>query len=432
MSALRRVVIVNGSRTPFLRSGTSYDNLMAYELLRHSLLSLIRKCQIPKETVQYMVAGTVVQEIKTYNVAREAVLASGFNPKATPCHTVTQACISANQAISNACMLIAKGEHDCVVAGGVELLSDLQIRYPKKMRKLMVKANFSKSTKEKLFAFISMLRPSNFFPPDVAPTVEFTTGLNMGEHCEKLNSLFKVTREEQDQFALRSHTLANKALKDGLLTDISPITVPKVGLISSDNGIKVSTVEKVSQLSPVYAKPPQGTITAANATFLTDGASCTLLMSEGKALAMGLKPKAVVKDFIFASLDPKESGLLLGPAHAVAKILKRNKLSLNDFDVFEFHEAFAGQLLANIKAMDSEWYMKNEAKMDQKVGLLPIEKLNTWGGSLSLGHPFGATGSRLVNMASNRLEHCNQNLALIAACAAGGLGHAMILERYRK
>lgn len=424
---MRRVVIVEGARTPFLRSGTQFNNCDLYELLRHSLLGVIGKAGIPKESIQYMVAGTVLQEIKTYNVAREAVLTAGLDPRQVPCHTVTQACISSNQAITNAAMDIVRGEYDIAVAGGVELLSDVPIRYPKKMRKLLVQANFAKTTGQRLKLIPKMLRPSNF-KFDVIRG-EFTTGLSMGQHCEFINKDFNVTRQEQDEFALRSHTNAANAAKDGLHSDLVPINLPKSGRITQDNGVRVSPLESTGKLKPAFDK--NGSVTAANASYLTDGASCTLLMSESKALELGLKPKAVIIDWVYSALDPKGAGLLLGPSMAVAKLLKKNKNSLKDFDVFEFHEAFAGQLLGNIKGMDSIRFCQDNLELSDKLGQLPMDKLNNWGGSVSLGHPFGATGSRLVNFAANRLIHSNGNLALIGSCAAGGLGHAMIVQRYK-
>lgn len=425
-AALRRVVVVDGARTPFLKSGTSFQDMMSYQLLRHSLLAVIEKAGIAKESVEYMVAGTVIQELQTYNVAREAVLTAGLDPTQVPCHTVTQACISSNQAITNAAMSIARGEYDVVMAGGVEILSDVHIRYPRQMRKLLVEANFAKSTSKRLALLLKMIRPSNFVP-DISPLVEYSTNKTMGQHCEILNSTFNVSRQEQDAFAVRSHEAAARAAKAGHLSDIAPMTTAN-GRIADDNGIRVATTDQLSKLKPAFVK--EGSITAANASYLTDGASVTLLMSEQRALELGLKPKAFICDWTYAALDPRGAGLLLGPSFATAKLLKKTKLDMAQFDVFEFHEAFAGQLLANIKAMDSDKYCKSELELSQKLGLLPIDRLNTWGGSVSLGHPFGATGSRLVNMAANRLAQGAGHRALIGSCAAGGLGHAMILEKY--
>ena len=272
-------------------------------------------------------------------------------------------------------MQIARGEFDIGIAGGVETLSDVHIRYPRQMRKAFVQLNFAKTAADRLKTLPTILRPSSY-NPEISPLGEFTTGLNMGEHCEFLNKKFAVSRSEQDAFALRSHTNAANAFKAGHHSDIAPITVKK-GTISEDNGVRVVPADKLAKLKPAYGK--DGTVTAASASYLTDGASCTLLMSEDKALEMGLKPKATIIDWTYASLNPKEHGLLLGPAQATAKLLSKNKLGFKDFDVFEYHEAFAGQLLANIKAMDCEVYSKDELELNDKLGALPIDKLNTWG-----------------------------------------------------
>lgn len=229
---------------------------------------------------------------------------------------------------------------------------------------------------------------------------------------------------------IRSHTLAEKAFNEGKMTDITPIDVPDEGKISKDNGIRVTSMQKLASLKPAYIKP-HGSITAANATFLTDGSAATLMMTDDKAKKLNLKPRAQIKDYCYVSVD-QLNHLLLGPTHACYKLLTRNKLTLNDIDVFEYHEAFAGQLLANLKALDSDWYTKNEIgnKSNDKLGMIPMDKLNTWGGSVAIGHPFGATGSRLVNMAVNRLNSVQAKYALIAACAGGGHGHAMLIEKY--
>lgn len=423
---LRRVAVIDGARTPFLKSFTDYNNLMGHDLFRHAMLETIERAKIPKETVQYVIAGIVTHESKTSNVAREAILTSGLNPKHVPAHTTTLACISANQAICTGSDMIAQGHVDTVVAGGVEFLSDPPLKLPRPGRQWLMQLNKARSLGQRV-GMLGKWKPALMVPEPPA-VAEFTTGETMGQSCEKLNAMFKVTRKEQDEFAHRSHQLGDKATKSGLLSDVSPI---KVGskTVSIDNGIRAAPIESLAKLKPAFVKP-HGTITAANSTFLTDGAAATLLMSEEKAKKMGLSTQILVKDYTFVAIDPLHH-LLLGPAHATHKLLKRNNLKLKDIDVFEYHEAFAGQLLCNLKAMDSDWYtekMMGESSSN-KVGSIPMEKLNTWGGSVSIGHPFGATGSRLVNMAANRLKKEGGKYALIAACAGGGHGHAMIIER---
>jgi len=269
--------------------------------------------------------------------------------------------------------------------------------------------------------------------PEAPAISEFSTNEVMGHSSDRLCSAFDISQREQDEYALRSHTFAKKAFDSGYFTDIVTVYVPKktqTEVVNSDNGVRVSDLEKLSKLKPAFVKK-HGSITAGNSSFLTDGGSAVLITTEEKALQLGLKPKAFIRDFLFVSQDPKDQ-LLLGPAYATLKILARNKLSLKDIDVFEFHEAFAGQILSNIKAMNSDYFSKNYLKTDKPLGEIDMNKFNLWGGSLSIGHPFGATGSRLVNTAGNRLIKENGKLALVAACAAGGQGHACVIERYGK
>lgn len=257
---------------------------------------------------------------------------------------------------------------------------------------------------------------------------EFFTNEVMGHSSDRLAAAFKVSRREQDEYALRSHTFADKAFREGLLSDIEPITVPGKGVISRDNGVRVSTMEKISTLKPAFIKP-HGTVTAANSSFLTDGATASLIMPEEKAKELGLKPKAYLRQHMFVSLDPTHQ-LLIGPAHVTAKLLDRVGLTVKDIDVWEFHEAFAGQILANLKALDSEYYAKNHMGRSKPFGAPDLDKFNLWGGSLSIGHPFGATGVRLVTTAANRLIKENGRLAFVAACAAGGIVSYNILFFY--
>ncbi|KAL0277471.1 UNVERIFIED_CONTAM: hypothetical protein PYX00_004737 [Menopon gallinae] len=422
----KNVVFVDGVRTPFLQSGTDFLHLLPHELARHSLLSLLQKTEIPKHEVQYVMYGTVVQDPKTSNVAREASLCAGF-PEGVPAHTVTQACISANQAITSAVGMISVGMADCIVCGGVEVLSNIPIGHSKRLRSLYFSWNKAKTFYQKL-AVLSQIRP-NFFIPDLPAIAEFSTGETMGHSADRLAAAFKVTREEQDEYALRSHTLAAEAQEKGYLNDIAPYMVPQTGkVIEKDNGIRVSTKERLAQLKPAFVKP-YGSVTAANASFLTDGASACLIMSEAKAKALGLKPKAYLRSFVYKSQDPVDR-LLLAPADCIASTLNSANLTLGDIDVWELHEAFAGQVLANLRAMESDYYCKSFIRLPGKIGQLDVSKLNNWGGSLSIGHPFAATGTRLCTHAANRMIREDGHLAIVAACAAGGQGVGMLMERH--
>uniref|UniRef100_A0A4D5R8Z5 Trifunctional enzyme subunit beta, mitochondrial n=1 Tax=Scolopendra viridis TaxID=118503 RepID=A0A4D5R8Z5_SCOVI len=420
------IVFVEGVRTPFLQAMTDYNNMMPHDLARNALMGLIKKTNLPRDAVDYIIFGTVIQEVKTSNVAREAALGAGFSDK-IPAHTVTMACISSNQAITTAAGLLSSGSCEAIVAGGVELMSDVPIRFSRKMRKLMLSLNKAKSLQARL-GVVAQFRPG-FLAPELPAVAEFSTNETMGHSADRLAAAFAISRREQDEYALRSHKLAHEASEKGFLSDVIPVKIPgKDQLVEKDNGIRVSSMEQLGKLKPAFIKP-HGTITAANASFLTDGASACLITTEEKAKAMGYKPKAYLRDFVYVSQDPKDQ-LLLGPTYATPKVLEKAGLTLADIDVFEFHEAFAGQILANLKAMDSDFFAQNYMGRSSKVTAPPLEKFNTWGGSLSIGHPFGATGVRLVAHTANRLIKEGGQYGLIAACAAGGQGVGMIVERY--
>ncbi|XP_017001950.3 trifunctional enzyme subunit beta, mitochondrial [Drosophila takahashii] len=422
----QNIVLVDGVRTPFLTSGTSYSKLMPHELARHSLLSLLQKNRLDKELIDYIVYGSVIQEVKTSNIAREAALAAGFSNK-TPAHTVTMACISSNAAITTGMGLIATNTYDVIVAGGVEFMSDVPIRHSRKMRSLLLRANKAKTLGQRL-SLLSTFRP-DFLAPELPAVAEFSSGETMGHSADRLASAFNVSRSEQDEYALRSHTLAKEAQEKGYFTDLVPFKVSGVDqIVDKDNGIRVSTPESLAKLRPAFVKP-YGTVTAANASFLTDGASACIIMTEEKAKQLGLKPKAYLRDFLYVSQDPVNQ-LLLGPAYGIPKLLKKSGLSLKDIDSWEIHEAFAGQIVANLKALDSDWFCKTYLGLSEKVGSPDLSKWNNWGGSLSIGHPFAATGVRLCMHTANRLVREDGKLGVVAACAAGGQGVAMLIERY--
>jgi acetyl-CoA acetyltransferase family protein len=423
----RRIVLIDGARTPFLRSGTDYFDLMSYQLGAIAIKGVVDKTGIRADQINEVVLGTVIHNVKTPNVAREAALTAGLSIR-TPCHTVSQACISANQAISRAVDLLRLGHADVVIAGGTECTSDSPIMFRRPMRKKLFAAQKLRSTTE-YAKFALTLRPSDFAPEKPA-VAEMLTGRLMGEDCERLVARFGVTRKAQDDFALRSHTLAQQATDNGILAkEIATVELsPKFKAIQRDNGIRVAPPEQLAKLKPAFVKP-HGSITAANASFLTDGAAAVLLMTEDKAHELGLTPKAIVHDYVFTGQDIYEE-LLLGPAYAISRILQRNNLELDQMDVIELHEAFAGQVLANLAALACPDFARNQLGRAQPVGGVDFDKLNLWGGSLSIGHPFGATGARLMTTTANRLIDCGGRFGLLAACAAGAHGHATILQRY--
>jgi len=423
----RAVVLVDGCRLPFQRSGTGYTDLTAYDMGRMVLKGLLNRTGLDPAEVERVVMGCVIQDVETSNVAREASLAAGI-PNHVPAFTVTMACISSNQAVTSGADLIRGGIADVVIAGGTETLSDPPIRVKRSVRKRLFKAQKAKSPADYL-QLLRGLSPSDVLPE--APSIaEFSTGEVMGESADKLAAMFGVSREEQDEYALLTHKRAAAAQEDGRLArELVPASPPpSFDLITEDNTVRGdSTRDKLASLAPVFVKP-FGTVTAGNSSPLTDGASATLLMSAERAEAEGHTPRAYLRDYTYVAQDPGAE-LLLGPAYAIPQLLDAAGLTLDDIDVFELHEAFAGQVLAVLAALASDDFATQSLNRTSAVGALPMDKLNLRGGSVSLGHPFGATGARLVTTAANRLHEEDGHWALVAACAAGGQGHALLVER---
>lgn len=426
-SGPRRAVFVGGCRVPFLRSGTGYRDLTSYDLARMALQRLIFRTGVAPELVDEVILGTVVSNLRTSNVARDAALAAGI-PSDTPAYTVTQACISSNQAISTGVDLIRAGRADVVIAGGTDSLSDVPITLKKRLRNKLLEAQRFKNTTD----YLKLVRGLRFrdLLPQIPVVSEYSTGRTMGQDSDRLAARFGITRDEQDQYALESHLRAAEAYEKGYLQkEVEAVEVPPgFETFTRDNGVRADTsLDKLAKLPPAFYRP-HGTATAGNSSFLSDGAAAVLLMEEEAAKRLGFQPRAVLSDYYFTAQDTR-TDLLLGPAYAVPVLLDRLNLRLEDFGVFEFHEAFAGQLLANLKALSSSEFARDCLNRTEAVGEIPRDKLNTLGGSLSLGHPFGATGARLLTTAVNRLHLEDQELALIASCAAGGLGHAAVVER---
>jgi len=424
----KNIVFIDGCRTPFLKSGTDYLNLMSYELGQFAIKGLIQKTGLDPKQVDQVIMGTVISNVQTSNVAREAALGAGITNTAH-CQTVTQACISANRAICNGINEILVGNAEVVIAGGVENTSDTPIGFPKKMRNKLFGAQKLRGLGDTL-KFVFSLRPSDFIP--VRPAVaEYMTGRTMGQDCDIMAARYEIPRVEQDDFAYRSHQLAGKAQEAGYLAEeMCEVTIsPKFKAINIDNGVRPTAKrEKLAKLRPAFDKK-HGTLTAANSSFLTDGGAASLIMTEDKAKELGLTPKSRIVEYVFTGQDVEDE-LLLGPAYAISQVLEKAGLTLDQMDVIELHEAFAGQVLTNIKCLASDDFAKEKLGRDKAVGIVDNSKLNNWGGSLSIGHPFGATGSRLITTASNRLLKEGGKYAILAACAAGAHGHAMIIEKY--
>jgi len=420
-------VVVDGCRTPFLRSGTEFRKLRAYDLGRMAIAGLLHRTAIDPAAVDVVSMGCVVADPNTSNVARESALAAGL-PASVPAYTVTAACISANVAFSNVAAAIATGQADVAIAGGTETLSDVPIRWSRPLRERLIASQKVRGPGGYL-GLLRGLRPSHF-KPDVPAIADFSTGLTMGQNAERLAKRLGVGRAEQDEFAKASHLRAARATEEGLLADqVVPARIPpKYMPVARDNGIRGDTsMEKLAKLRPVFDRR-FGTITAGNSSFLTDGASAVLLAGEDAAARLGLRPLARVVAEAFVAMDPLEE-LLLGPALAIPLALDRAGLSLGDVDVVELHEAFAGQVLAVLEVLEDDAFARERLGRNAAVGRIDRERLNAWGGSLSVGHPFGATGGRLVTTCCRRLQRENGRYGLVAACASGALGYGLVLEK---
>ena len=423
----RRVAIVDGCRTPFLRSLTDYTDLMSYDLGTMAVSALLARTRLDPKQIDRLILGTVIADVKTSNVAREVALAAGL-PLSCPAYTVTAACTSSNVAIASAVEAIAAGTADIIIAGGTETSSDVPIRFSRNIRKRLLASQKAKG----LGGMLGLARGLKLkdLAPDLPAIAEFSTGLTMGDNAERLAKSLDIGRDAQDKFAMASHHRAAKAAADGLLADqVVPVSVPpRFTPVASDNGVRSDTsLDKLSKLNPVFDRK-FGTVTAGNSSFLTDGAAAVLLMSEDKAAELGVEPLAFVSSAAMVALDPVEE-LLLGPALAIPAALEQAGINLTDAAVFEIHEAFAAPVLAVTKLLADPKWCRDRLGREEAVGAIDPAQLNAWGGSLSIGHPFGATGARLVTTAARRLKHEKARYGVVSACAAGALGHAMVLER---
>jgi acetyl-CoA acyltransferase len=423
----QRVAIIEGVRTPFARSGTSLRSLTALELGKLCVAELIQRADLDPGEVDALVFGTVIPTPITPNIAREIALMPML-PRGVQAFTVSRACTSANQAITDAADQIALGHVDVAIAGGAESLSNIPVLHSREMAEKFVMASRARSLRGRL-GVLSKIRPRDFVP--LTPAIaEPSTGETMGESAEKMAKINGITREEQDQFALRSHRMAAAGTADGRLSaEIMPVYVPPKydTVAAADNGIRTDTsYEQLASLKPVFDRK-YGTITAGNASPLTDGAACVLLMSEDRANSLGYEPLGYIRSYAYAALDPGEQ-LLMGPVLATPVALHRAGLTLDDMDLIEMHEAFAAQALSTLKGFESrEW--AERAGFSEPVGEVDRAKLNVMGGSIAIGHPFGATGARITTTLCNELRRRGGQYGLMTVCAAGGMGFAAVIER---
>lgn len=426
MTQPRRVAIVGGNRIPFARSNTVYATASNQEMLTSALDGLVERFNLHGERLGEVVAGAVLKHSWDFNLTRECVLGSRLAPE-TPAYDLQQACGTGLEAALLVANKIALGQIECGIAGGVDTTSDAPIGVNEGLRQILLQANRGKSTGEKIKSLLQ-IRPRHLAPA-IPRNGEPRTGLSMGEHCELMAQRWAIPRDEQDQLAVASHQKLAAAYAEGWHDDL---LTPFRGLSRDQNLRADISLDKLATLKPCFERSPRGTLTAANSTPLTDGASLVLLASEDWAKARGLPILAYWKDGEAAAVDfvgVGKEGLLMAPAYAVPRLLARNKLSLQDFDYYEIHEAFAAQVLCTLKAWEDADYCRERLGLAAPLGAIERSKMNVKGSSLAAGHPFAATGGRIVANLAKLLSVAQEGRGLISICAAGGQGVTAILEK---
>jgi acetyl-CoA C-acetyltransferase len=425
MESTNRVAILGGNRIPFVRSNTAYKNASNQDMLTASIKGLVKRFDLEGEHLGEVAAGAVMKHSKDFNLAREATLSSKLSPR-TPAYDVQQACGTGLEAAILVANKIALGQIDCAIAGGTDTASDVPIAINESYRQMLLDLNRAKTIGQKL-KILTRFRPS-FILPDIPGNVEPRTGLSMGQHCEIMAKHWQVSREEQDELTFNSHQNLLAAYEDGFFND----------LLSSFNGIardgimRNTPMEKLAQLRPAFDRK-YGTLTAANSTTLTDGAATVLLASEEWADKRNLSVQAYLTHSEVAAVDfhsqgNKSEGLLMAPAYAVPRLLKRAGLTLQDFDFYEIHEAFAAQVLCTLKAWESDDFCKTKLGLSASLGSIDRTKLNIKGSSVATGHPFAATGARILATLAKIIHQNGGGRGLISICAAGGQGVTAIVE----
>lgn len=420
----RLPVIAAGARTPFLESAGAYADLMSYELGARALQGLLARSGLPADAAELVIMGTVVHEVETTNVAREAMLAAGM-PSRTPAYTVAMAGISPNVGVMNLCDQIALGRLQLGIAGGTENFSDVPVRLSQNIRRSLMKLRQSRDTKERLKVLAS-LRPGDL-KLDIPEGIDYTTGMTMGVSCERMVNGFGGTREASDAFAADSHARAIAA-RTQLAEQITPVSNKAGECVEEDDGPRAdATPERLAKLKPAFDRD-SGIITPGNASRFTDGAGALVIASREAAAKHGLQPLAVVRDYLLGGVDSLEDEMLFGPAMTIPPLLARNGLAFADIGVWELHEAFAAQILINRDCMAEADFVRSRHGEGVPHGDIPLDRLNAWGGSLSLGNPFAATGVRLLMTAGQRMAAEGARYAVVSTCAGGGLGAALLLE----
>jgi acetyl-CoA acyltransferase len=425
---LRRVAIVDGIRTPFAKSGTVLRDQSTLDLSSAAVAELLARSGIAGSQVDRVVFGSVVQDVAAPNIAREIVLAGPF-PETVDAYSVTRACATSTQSVVDAAQAIMLGDADVVIAGGADSLSKPPVTYSDAFVDALMRANAAKDLPSKALAF-TRVRPKDLapIPPAIA---ERSTGETMGDSAEKMAKENGISREDQDEYALSSHRKAVAAWESGVFdAEVMPLPLPPryETTVARDTIPRDDTdLDKLAGLRPVFDRK-YGSVTAANSSPLTDGAAAVLLMAEETARALGYEPRAFIRSYAFAALDPNWQ-LLMGPSIATPLALDRAGMVLADLDLIDMHEAFAAQVLSNVRAFASREFAREHLGRDEAIGEIDEEAFNIYGGSISIGHPFGATGARQLVTMANELDRRGGGTALVTQCAAGGLGAAVILEK---
>lgn len=423
-NGVRRVAVLGGNRVPFAKSNTAYSKISNQSLLTSALRGLVDRFGLDGERMGEVVAGAVIKHSRDFNLTREAVLSAGLAPE-SPAYDIQQACGTGLEATILVANKIALGQIECGIAGGTDTTSDAPIGVGEGLRDILLDLNRARTAGERL-KILSRFRPRHLVP-EIPENGEPRTGLSMGDHCQITAKEWNIPRDEQDILAWESHQKLAKAYDEGFFDDL---LTPLAGL-DRDNILRPdTTLEKLATLKPCFDRE-NGTMTAANSTALTDGASCVLLASEEWARAHNLEVKAWLTFSEVAAVDfvDKKEGLLMAPAYAVPRLLEKAGLTLQDFDFYEIHEAFAAQVLSTLKAWEDPTFCKERLGLDKPLGSIDRERLNVMGSSLATGHPFAATGGRIVATLAKLLEQKGSGRGLISICAAGGQGVTAILER---
>jgi acetyl-CoA C-acetyltransferase len=424
----RRVAILGGARIPFARANGAYMEASNQQMLTAAMKALVDRFNLKKEKIGEVAAGAVIKHSRDWNLARESTLGSGLDPT-TPAYDLQRACGTSLSAVAQLAHRIAAGEIDSAIAGGADSASDIPLSYSPRLQRTVLSLARGKTWTDKL-STIGSLRPWDLAP--AAPGIaEPRTGLSMGQHCEEMAKEWAIDRRSQDELALASHKNAAAAWLAGFFQDL----VVPFGDLQRDNNVRGDTsLEKLASLKTAFDSSPAGTLTAGNSSPLTDGAACVLLSSEDWARQHGIEPQCFISHSETAAVDfvgmnGTKEGMLMAPAYAVPRMLERAGLKLQDFDIYEIHEAFAAQVLCTLKAWESEQYCRNRLKRPEPLGAINRSKLNPKGSSVALGHPFAATGARIVATLAKQLAARGRGRGLISICAAGGMGVTAILER---